>query len=205
MNRETGETRQLADRGVALCEEQSNGFYLQFNRMIRGWAYLETGDPTDCVEEMQQGMSAFRKSGARVFIPYFFALQAEGLAKIGKPDEGLGVVDEALSIIENTGERCWEADVHRVKGDLILAVSGAASEAEKSYLEAIQIAQGQDAKSWQLRAAISLARLWRDQGKHTEAARLLAEIYGWFTEGFDTPDLSEAKQLLQELSGRQVA
>ena len=120
----------------------------------------------------------------------------------GRRAEGLAAIAEALALVERTGERCYEAEIWRIKGELLLkaAASNAQAEAESCYNRAIEIARQQSAKSWELRAAKSLARLWQQQGKIAEARQMLAEIYGWFTESFDTADLQEAKALLEELS-----
>lgn len=133
--------------------------------------------------------------------PYFLALLAEAYGKAGQPEEGLTVLAEALAIVDNTGERNWEAELHRRKGDLLLIQQGQkVGEAEECFRQALDIARRQQAKSLELRAAMSLSRLWQQQGKRDEARQMLAEIYGWFTEGFDTADLQEAKVLLEELA-----
>ena len=124
---------------------------------------------------------------------------AEAHAMLGQPGEGLNCLAEAAQIIETTEERVNEAELHRVRGDLLNA-TGDRSAAERSYRQALAVAERQSAKLFQLRASTSLARLWRDQGKRAEAQDLLAPIYDWFTEGFDAPDLMEAKALLDELS-----
>jgi predicted ATPase len=123
---------------------------------------------------------------------------AETNAKLGHAVVGLGHLAEAAQIVEATDERCNEAELHRLRGELLNA-TGDPTAAEESYHRALAVAQRQSAKAFDLRASTSLARLWRDQGKRTEARDLLAQIYGWFTEGFDTPDLKEAKALLDEL------
>ena len=153
--------------------------------------------------EMKKSIEAYRNTGAKLYVPYFLALTAEGLAKTDELDEALSVVEEALSLIAETNERCWEADVHRVKGDVLRAADS--PEAEASYLRAIEIAQSQQAKHWELRAAIGLARLWRDHGKSTQASDLLADIVGWFPDGEDSPDKCDARALLEDLKNLHVA
>jgi predicted ATPase len=133
-----------------------------------------------------------------VSVPCFLAWTAEAYGKAGRAENGLVLAEEALNLIERTEERAWEADAHRVKGDL-MQLSGRPSEAEACFRQAIEIARRQQAKSWELRATLSLSRLLQKEGRSAEARRLLSEIYGWFTEGFDTPDLREAKALLEEL------
>ena len=132
-------------------------------------------------------------------MPFFVALQAAAYEMAGQIEEGLTLLEEALQIVERTGERWLEAELHRQKGELLLR-QGHSEAAEELYCKALDIAREQEAKLWELRAAASLARLRRDQGRRTEARELLAPVYGWFTEGFDTPDLKEAKALLDELA-----
>jgi predicted ATPase len=133
--------------------------------------------------------------------PSHFLDEWRGVWSVGRITDAIEPLQEALSRIEHTGERWWEAEAHRVMGDLLLQRSpGVLNGAEHSYLRAIEQSKQQNAKSLELRAATSLARLWRDQNKRTEARDLLAPVYGWFTEGFDTPDLKEAATLLSELN-----
>ena len=139
--------------------------------------------------------------GGNLQRPYFLALLAEAYGKVGQTEEGLTVLVEALAIVDSTGERYWEAELHRRKGELVLIQQGLKVEvAEECFRQALDIARRQQAKSLELRSAMSLSRLWQQQGKQEEAHQLLAEIYGWFTEGFDTVDLKEAKVLLEELA-----
>jgi predicted ATPase len=119
---------------------------------------------------------------------------------MGQPEEGLSVLAEALTDVHNTSLCYYEAELHRLHGELLLQAAGSGDEAEACFRQAFDVARRQQAKSWELRAAMSLSRLWQRQGKRTEARELLAEIYGWFMEGFDTADLQEARALLEELS-----
>jgi predicted ATPase len=132
--------------------------------------------------------------------PYGLALLAEACGKGGQGEEGLKVLAEALATLERTGERMYEAELYRLRGELMLAQSRIQKKAEECFHRAVAIAHRQQAKSLELRATMSLARLWQQQGKQNEARALLSEIYGWFTEGFETKDLQEAKALLEELS-----
>jgi predicted ATPase len=134
-----------------------------------------------------------------VTTPIMLMWAAEAYAMLGQPSEGLDCLDEAAKTIETTEERCHEAELHRVRGDLLNA-TGNRSAAERYYRQAIAVAKRQSAKLFQLRASTSLARLWRDQGRRTEALDLLGPIYNWFTEGFDAPDLKDAKALLEQLT-----
>jgi predicted ATPase len=133
------------------------------------------------------------------WVPYYIALLAAACEISGRVEEGLALLDEALQISERTGERWFLAELSRRKGQLLLR-QGHTEAAEELYRKALGIAREQEAKLWELRAAVSLARLRRDQGRHAEARDILGPVYGWFTEGFDTPDLKEAKSLLDELS-----
>jgi predicted ATPase len=155
-------------------------------------------------------LAAWRATGAELTRPYFLALLAEAYGKGRRIEEGLSVLAEALATVDKTRERMYEAELYRLKGELLLMQEGSrpevvgrrekTEEAEACFLTAIDIAQKQQAKSFELRAATSLARLWQQQGKKKEAHQMLAGIYGWFTEGFDTKDLQEAKALLAELA-----
>jgi predicted ATPase len=145
------------------------------------------------------GLAMFRATGAVSHTPWFLTSLAEARAMLGQPIEGLKCLAEAAQFIEATNERLFEAKLHRSRGDLLNATGDRAA-AEQSYYQAMAVAQRQSAKFYELRAATSLARLWRGQGKRTEASELLAPIYGWFTEGFDTPVLQDAKALLDELA-----
>src|SRR5262249_55803537 len=152
-------------------------------------------------EQIHQGLRAFRATGAEISRPHWLALLAEGHGTRGQPEAGLMALAEALTLTDTTGERWYEPELHRLKGELLLQQKfDNQAEAETCFQQAISIAQSQHAKSWELRASTSLARLWQHQGKHQEAHDLLAAVYNWFTEGFDTADLKEAKALLDELS-----
>jgi predicted ATPase len=157
---------------------------------------------------MRHAMAAFRAAGAELERQYWLALLSEVYAKMERPQQGRHALAEARAIVAKTGERFWEAELHRLEGELALLSTRPRQElslleAESSFHQALEVARRQEAKSLELRAATSLARLWQQQGKKMEARQLLAEIYHWFTEGFDTKDLQEAKVLLTELSERQ--
>jgi predicted ATPase len=143
-------------------------------------------------------MAAYRATGAELGWPYFLALLAQGYARMGRVEEGLTLAAEALELVSKTGERESESGLHVLKGGLLLALSANnQAEAEVCFRQAIDIARWQRTKSQELQAVMSLSRLWLQQGKKAEARQLLAEIYGWFTEGFDTADLQEARGLLE--------
>ncbi len=156
------------------------------------------GQARDGLALLTQGLVALRAAGAVINTPLLLMWLAEAYALLGQPGEGLKCLTEVAQIMEITEERANEAELHRLRGDLLLQTGGPVA-AEASFQDAIAVAQHQEAKLFELRASTSLARLWRDQGKHGEARTLLAPVYTWFTEGFDLPDLQEAKALLDEL------
>jgi predicted ATPase len=205
--RERQAVQERAEAVMALSSEQGFTRYLVLGTLCRDWALAEQGQGEEGITQMRQGLAAYRATGSGVWRPYFLALLAEAYGKVGQSEEGLSVLAEALATVNKTGERFYEAELYRLKGELTLAqfsVQGLASsvqkEAEECFLKAIEIARRQSAKSWELRATMSLARLWQQQGKQHAARNTLSEIYSWFTEGFDTKDLQEAKALLEELS-----
>ena len=151
---------------------------------------------------MRRSMIMYGVTGGAVDLPHLLALLAEAHWAAGQVEEALGALAEALAMAEKTGERAYEAEMHRLHGELLLAQSRGAAvvEAEACYERAIEVARGQSAKSLDLRAAMSLGRLWAGQEKRGQAREMLTAIYGWFTEGFDTPDLQDARALLDELS-----
>src|SRR5262249_47474511 len=161
----------------------------------------EQGRKGEGTAQIRQGLAAFDATGAVMGRSYYLALLAEAYGKAGQPEEGLAVLAEAINQVQKTGERYWEAELYRLKGELSLK-SGARSpesEAEPCFLKAIEIAQRQQVRSLELRATMSLARLWQQQGKTKEAHEMLSEVYSWFTEGFETKDLQEAKALIDSL------
>ena len=192
-------TRKRAEATVALGEGHGFAYYLAWGTIVQGWVGVESGEVEDGMAEMQQGLAALRATGSSLRLPYYRALLAAALSKTGHVAEGLRALDEAFADVQQTGERWLEAELHRLKGELLFQKpSDNSAEAETCFQKALDIARQQQAKSWELRSANSLARLWQSQGKSAEARELLAGIYGWFTEGFDTPDLIDAKVLLEE-------
>jgi predicted ATPase len=153
------------------------------------------------VAQMQQGLAAYHATGAAMGQTYLRSLLVEGYGKVGQANTGLRLLDETLAEVERTAERMCEAELYRLKGELLLQLAASdAAQAESCFQEALAIAHRQQAKSWELRAATSLSRLWQQQGKRQEGRELLAPVYAWFTEGFDTADLQEARALLDELA-----
>jgi len=190
-----------AEAAINLATEQGFPYWMAMGTMLRGWTLAQQGQAQDGIEQLHQGLRAFRATGAELWRPYFLALLAEAYGTIEQPETGLTALAEALTLMDTTGERVWEPELYRLKGALLLQQhAGNQTEAESCFQQAIAIAQNQQAKSLELRTATSLARLWQQQGKRDEARQVLGDVYGWFTEGFDTLDLQEAKALLDALS-----
>jgi TOMM system kinase/cyclase fusion protein len=199
--RERALSQAQAEAATALSTDQGFALWLAQGPILRGWAMVEQGQGAEGMAQMRQGLAAFRATGAELPRPHFLALLVEAYARGGQVEEGLRALAEALAAVEKGEERFYEAELYRLRGELLLQRSAAPQgEAESCFHQALDIARRQEAKSLELRAAMSLSRLWQQQGKRQEAYDLLAPIYGWFTEGFDTADLQEAKALLEELA-----
>ena len=199
--REERTVRTQAEALMALAQEHGFAYWLAQGRMLWGWALVMQGHGKEGIAHLRQGLGTYRATAARAQ-PYYLALLAEAYGTIGESTAGLGVLDEALASMHNTGAGVWEAKLYRLKGELLLQqATGGSDEAETCFCHALEMTRHQEAKSLELRAAMSLARLWQQQGKQTKAQALLAPIYGWFTEGLDTADLQEARTLLDELGG----
>ncbi len=188
-----------ADQLVSVTVEQGFSHWGAQGPIYRGWLEIQRGDFAKGMSLLRSGLTAFRATGAETLTPHFIALLARGCAIGGQVEEALRLLDNALQIVARTGEGWFAAELERHKGQLLLQ-QGNYNAAEELYRRALTTAEEQEAKLWELRAAVSLARLQRDQGRHDEARNLLATVYAWFTEGFDTPDLQGAKALLAELS-----
>jgi predicted ATPase/class 3 adenylate cyclase len=193
--------QERAEATIALCAEQGFAQISAQGAVMRGWAVAARGHTEEGIAEMRGALMSSHPTGAGARRSYFLALLAEACGHTGQAEEGLSMLVESLDVVEKTGERTWEAEIHRVKGDLLLVQSAKnTAEAEACFNRAIDVARRQSAKSPELRAATSLARLWHQQGKTGEARDLLAPVYNWFSEGFGMTDLKEAKALLKELS-----
>jgi class 3 adenylate cyclase/predicted ATPase len=198
--REHWSAQERAEAAVAITQEWGFPMWLAASTVCRGWAQAVQGEGAAGIAQMRQGLVNWQTLGVALLEPYWLTLLAAAYGQVGQPEEGLCVLSEALSILNSNGEHFWEAELHRLKGTLLLAQSSDNhTEAESCFHQAMTIAQNHSAKSWELRAATSLAKLWQRQGKRQEAYDLLAPVYGWFTEGFDTVDLQDAKALLSEL------
>jgi tetratricopeptide (TPR) repeat protein len=206
--REAPIARELSEEAIALATELGLSMILAWVTITRGWALAEQGGAEEGLTEMRQGLAALRATGAELSRPTWLGAMAKACGEMGRVEEGLSLLAEALEVVHKTGECLPEVELHRLRGELTSAQSSAQNlacsiqkEAEECFWQAIRIARRQSAKYWELRASTSLARLWRQQGKKVEAYTMLSEIYNWFTEGFDTKDLQEAKALLEQLAG----
>jgi len=199
--REYALARELATEVIAISSEQGFPLWSGMGTIVRGWALAREGRGIEGLAQIRQGIVEWQKTGFELEWPHFLALLAEAHETVDQPREGLKRLAEARAAADKTGEGFWDAEIHRLHGELSLQVAAAETgRAEESFLKAIEIARRQQAKSFELRAVTSRSRLWQRQGKKDEARQMLATIYAWFTEGHDTPDLREAKALLEELS-----
>jgi len=209
-------TQEVTEAEITFCDERGFTLVAAEGTMLQGWALVEQGQEEGLVQ-IRQGLVTWRATGAEMSLLYFLILLAEAYGKAGQAEEGLSTLSEAVTLVNRTGERFYEAELYRLKGELTLqqfkvpgskfqvensqsAFRNPQLEAEACFHKAIEIARQQQAKSLELRATTSLARLWQEQGNKEEAHQMLSEVYGWFTEGFDTKDLQEAKTLLEELA-----
>ena len=191
--------QERAEAALRLTTDQGFPLSMAHSAMLCGWVLAHQGQDQDGIKQLHQGLLTLRATGAELLQPYFLALLAEAYRTTGQVEEGLAVLAEALALVDTRGERHYEAELYRLKGALLLQqASDNPAEAETCFHHALEIARHQQAKSFELRAATSLARLWQQQGKRQEAHDLLAPVYHWFTEGFDTADLQDAKALLDE-------
>ena len=197
---EANVAREHAEEAMKLGQEHGFPSWTAMGTALRGWALTEQGQVQEGLAQLRQGTAAWRARGSEHLAPFFLALLAEVCLKAQKLEEGIAAISTAQAVAQNAGERWWSAELYRLQGALLRAQGGDESGVEAWFWQAIEIARQQQAKLLELRAAMSLGQLWQRQGKREEARQLLAEIYGWFTEGFDTPDLKEAKALLEELS-----
>jgi serine/threonine protein kinase/predicted ATPase len=202
LRREAPRVRQLAETLIALAAEQGMAHYRAAAVLWRGWALIEEGLRAEGVAQLRQGAAALQATGVLVYRTATQAMLAEGLAHLGQVEEGMAALAEAFAVVQGGGEPYWEAELHRLQGELLLkrAEVKAIAEAEACFHQALAVARRQRAKLLELRALMSLARLYQKQDRPAEAWPMLAECYGCFTEGFDTPDLQEAKALLEALT-----
>jgi len=218
--REAQNAKAWAEAGMALCAEQGFVQLSAVGTIVQGWAIAAQGQAEAGISRMREGLTALRDTGTAIGHPRYLEMLAEAYGAVHQAEVGLSLLSEALTVLEQTGERFYAAELYRLKGTLTLQQqckvqsaeckvtspqsptpsTHAEAAAEACFRQALAIARQQRAKTLELRAAVSLSRLWQQQGKRKKAHALVAEIYGWFTEGFDTADLQEAKTLLDELA-----
>jgi predicted ATPase len=203
--REWGITQGYAEEVITLSTEQGFPVWAAVGNMMQGWALAMQGQAKEGIVPICKGLDAWRETGAEVGRARFLALLVEAYLQLGLTEAGGRVLDEAFTVLNKSGERWWEAELYRVKGELLLAqkMPNTASqeiEVEQYFQKALDVSRFQSAKSFELRAAISLGQLWKQQGRGDDALRLLQGVYNWFTEGFETADLREAKGLIEKLS-----
>ncbi len=198
--REAHSAQDLAENLIAFSDQNGFLYWKAFATIHRGGAIAEQGRGEEGIAQMHQGLGAVRASGAQVNRPDYLAWMAVACQEVGRVDDGLDALSKALAAADENEHRRDEAEVHRLQGEILLRKDHSnVEEARHCFERAIELARKQNAKSWELRATMSLARLLVKQGRRDEARTMLAEIYNWFTEGFDTADLKEAKALLDEL------
>ena len=199
--RETLKMQRYAETTMAQSAKHGLPYWHAGSTIIRNAALVRQGKAdTDVIDQMSRDLVIYRSTGAVIGLPYMMSLLAATLGRLERSDEGLSFLDDALAVVEKTEHRTWEAELHRLKGELLWNQGAAGIEVETCFQRAIEVAHQQLARSLGLRAATSLSRLWQAQGKTEAAQQRLAEGYHWFSEGFDTADLQEAKTLLEELS-----
>ncbi len=199
--REPGRVQERAEEAIAQCERVGLPLFLGVGRTLRGWARAEAGESIEGMAEIQQGLAELMRTGTGAGAPTFLAMLAEASWQVGRYDQALGAIGLGVARAQETGQHYWDAELHRLRAQILLDKDVASSEeAEALFRRALEIARGQQGKSFELRTATNLARLLASRGQRDEARNLLAPVYDWFTEGFDTRDLKDAKALLDELA-----
>jgi predicted ATPase len=199
--RDLQKTQEWADASIELSTEQGFAYWPPQATLLRGWVLTERGQVAEGLVPMRQGLADLQATGTEIQRAYSLGLLAKAYSQAGQVREGIAALDEALAAVDKTGGRWAVAELHLLKGELLMRQAAAnAPQAEICYDQALAVARHQQAKSLELRAGMGLSRLWQSQGKKEKARQLLGEIYGWFSEGFDTADLRAAKALLEELA-----
>jgi DNA-binding SARP family transcriptional activator/predicted ATPase len=198
--REVGSVRELTEALLGISRERGFALYRAWGTVLHGWALAEQAELEEGVTQMARGLAAWRDMGAELLLPHFLSFLAEAYGKADHVGAGLQLATDALEMVEETGERTYEAELQRLKGELLLRQGAGEAPAEECFQHALDAARRQNAKSWELRAAMSLARLWQKQGDIARARELLRGVHDWFTEGLDTADLTEARALLDGLA-----
>ena len=198
--RDVPATRALAEATLRVSTEYDFPYWLASSTYARGWTLVEQGRIQEGLAEMHRAMAVFEATGSKIGYTQLYANLAQAQGKARQVEEGLVLLDKALALVRRNGERFYEAEIHRFRGELLLAQGSDLVEVERCYQQAGEVARRQAARSWELRATMSLARLLSQRGHAEKARRNLADIYGWFSEGFDTADLQQARALLEDLA-----
>jgi predicted ATPase len=200
--RDVAATQAHAEATMALAAMHGFGRYIEHGRILWGWALVMQGDAATGMAHIQQGWAAVQRAELKLYRSYFLALLAEAYGQVGQPEAGLSVLDEALVLVATTGERWWEAELHRLKGALLLRLPRPdVAQATACLHQALEVARRQQAKMLELRAALSLSRLGQHYGKGDQARQLLTQVCSWFTEGFETLELQEARVWIETSTG----
>jgi predicted ATPase len=199
LRQETEEARMCGESCLSLVSHHTIGYYQEVASILRTWSLVCTNPDLDRVNDFRVALNQFRAIGGGIRWNYYFSLLAELYGRIGELQTGLKTLDKAFAVVAGNGEHWWDAEMYRLRGNLLLLQSND-SLAEADYQQAINLARDKAALSLEMRAAISLARLWQGQGRVMEAYELLSAVYNQFTEGFDTPDLKDAQALLADLT-----
>jgi len=194
------ETKAASKEGLQTTSEQGFAMFNATANLYQAAGVLLEGRPNDALPLLTCGLEAYRATGAGLALPYYLSILGDAYIQAGRPDDARSAIDEGLVIAERTDELCQKAELYRLKGELALRTGSQNGDAEAHFRRAIETARHQLSKAWELRATTSLARLCKQQGRRDEARLMLSNTYGWFTEGFDTPDLKAAKALLDELN-----
>ena len=192
------EVQAAAEEEIAIATDQGFQFWHALGTLHKGAGLLLQGRHDDALPLLRDGLKQFRGTGAELRVPYYLGMLGEAYTQAGRFEEALAALNEALAVVDKNDDRFHEAEIHRLKGELLLAASADQGvEAEACFQHAIDIARRQHSKAWELRATMSLARRWQQQGKRADARQALAAVYDTFTEGWTTPDMIDARALLQ--------
>jgi predicted ATPase len=191
--------REHAEQALVLANKYEAPYYRAWATILVSYALATEQPDEEHIGRLRDSITEFKATGARLRLPYYLALLAQVCGKAGHVEEGLAAIDEAFSEAHAHNERWWDAELYRLRGELLLMHGAEAFDVEAAFLRAIEIAQAQQARSLELRATMSLARLWNAQHRSNDARHRLQDIYGWFTEGFETPDLQAARLFLEQL------
>jgi len=197
--RRSEDMRSYAGSVVSLCNDHGLSHWMACGRSLEGWAVTNEGEVDEGIALLRTGVAAWRKAGARLWLPLFLALEAEAYAKGGHSDAAMQAIEQALAVSEETGERWYLAEILRIKAGLLSVIDPASDQVARLLAKSLEIARDQQARCWELRTTCDLASLWQSKGRAKEALQLLQPIYAQFTEGFDTADLRQAKLILDSL------